>query len=108
MMIGLRNNKKIYALIVATNYNMELIILQINYDECNNTNIRTYMSQDEDVILDFLEIEGILNHENIEDIIDRMDIHGQSMDISYSQHPIRTSYRIKLVDMNGKGLSIDL
>ena len=87
---------------------MELIILQINYDECNNTNIRTYMSQDENVILDFLEIEGILNHENIEDIIERMDIHGQSMDISYSQHPVRTSYRVKLIDMNGKRVSIEL
>lgn len=84
------------------------MILKINYDECNNTNIRTYMSQDEDVILDFLEIEGILNHENIEDIIDRMDIQGQSMDISYSQHPVRTSYKVKLVDMNGKRVSIEL
>lgn len=87
---------------------MELIILQINYDECNNTNIRTYMTQDENVILDFLEIEGILNHENIEDIIDRMDIHGQSMDISYSQHPIHTSYKVKLIDMNGRKVSIDI
>ena len=87
---------------------MELIILQINYDECNNTNIRTYMSQDENVILDFLEIEGILNHENIEDIIDRMDIHGQSMDISYSQHPVRTSYKIKLIDMNNRKVSIEI
>lgn len=90
------------------NYDMELIILQINYDECNNTNIRTYMSQDEDVILDFLEIEGILNHENIEDIIDKMDIYGQSMDISYSQHPVRTSYKVKLIDMHDKRVNIEI
>lgn len=87
---------------------MELIIMQINYDECNNTNIRTYISTDEETILDFLEIEGIINQENIEDIIDKMTIQGQSMDISYSQHPIRTSYRIKLLDMNGRKVSIEL
>lgn len=87
---------------------MELIILQINYDEYNNTNIRTYMSQDEDVILDFLEIEGILNHENIEELLDKMIIHGQSMDIGYSQHPMRTEYRIKLIDMNGRKLFLEI
>jgi hypothetical protein len=87
---------------------MELVILQINYDECDNTNIRTYMTQDEEVILDFLEIEGIINHENIEDIIDKMTIHGQSMDIGYSQHPMRTEYRIKLIDMNNRKICIEL
>ena len=87
---------------------MELVIQQINFDECNNTNIRTYMTQDEDVILDFLEIEGILNTENIEDIIDKMVIYGQSMDIGYSQHPMRIEYRIKLIDMNGRNVSIDI
>ena len=87
---------------------MELIILQINYDECNNTNIRTYMTQDEEVILDFIAIEGILDKENIEEIIDRMVIHGQSMDIGYSQHPMRTEYRIKLIDMNNRKICIEL
>lgn len=87
---------------------MELIILQINYDEYNNTNIRTYMSQDEDVILDFLEIEGILNHENIEELLDKMVIHGQSMDIGYSQHVMRVEYRIKLIDMNGRKLYLEI
>lgn len=87
---------------------MELVILQINYDECDNTNIRTYMTQDEEVILDFLEIEGILDKENIEEIIDKMVIHGQSMDIGYSQHPMRTEYRIKLIDMNNRKICIEL
>lgn len=87
---------------------MELVIQQINFDECDNINIRTYMSQDEEVILDFLEIEGILDKENIEEIIDRMTIHGQSMDISYSQHPMRTEYRIKLIDMNNRKVCIEL
>lgn len=87
---------------------MELIILQVNYDKYKNTNTRTWMTLDEDVILDFLGIEGILSHENIEDIIDRMELHGQSMDISYDQKPVETKYRIKLIDMNGRKVCIDI
>lgn len=82
--------------------------MKILYDKDDNYNIRTWMSQDEEVILDFLEIENKLNKKNIEEILDEMELHGNSMELSYNQHPVREEYHIKLVDMNGRKLFIEI
>ena len=87
---------------------MELVIQKILIDKCKNINTRTWMTSDEDVILDFISIEGILDHENIEDIIDRMVCHGNSMDLAYDMKPMEIKYRIKLIDMNNRKVSIEL
>lgn len=87
---------------------MELVIMKILYDKDDNYNIRTWMSQDEEVILDFLEIENKLNKENIEEILSEMELHGNSMELSYNQRPVREEYRVKLIDMNGRKLYLEI
>ena len=64
---------------------MELIIMKINTDNIGNQNIRTYIADKEDVIIDFIGmISGKYDIADIEAIIDRCVCQGNSMDVGYS------------------------
>ena len=99
---------------------MELIIMKINTDILGNKNIRTYIANKEDVIIDFIGmISGHyswMNHKNvhydiadIEAIIDRCICQGNSMDIGYQADNIKkTNYRIKFIDDYYRKVCIDV
>ena len=64
---------------------MELTIMKINTDNIGNQNIRTYIADKEDVIIDFIGmISGHYDIADIEAIIDRCVCQGNSMDVGYS------------------------
>lgn len=89
---------------------MELIIMKINTDNIGNQNIRTYMADKEDVIIDFIGmISGKYDIADIEAIIDRCVCHGNSMDVGYKADNIKkTNYRIKFIDDYYRKVCIDV
>ena len=89
---------------------MELIIMKINTDNIGNQNIRTYMADKEDVIIDFIGmISGKYDIADIEAIIDGCVCHGNSMDVGYKANNIKkTNYRIKFIDDYYRKVCIDV
>lgn len=89
---------------------MELIIMKINTDILGNKNIRTYIADKEDVIIDFIGmISGHYDITDIEAIIDRCVCQGNSMDIGYKADNIKkTNYRIKFIDDYYRKVCIDV
>lgn len=89
---------------------MELIIMKINTDILGNKNIRTYIADKEDVIIDFIGmISGHYDIADIEAIIDRCVCQGNSMDIGYQADNIKkTNYRIKFIDDYYRKVCIDV
>lgn len=89
---------------------MELIIGKINTDILGNKNIRTYIADKEDVIIDFIGmISGHYDIADIEAIIDRCVCQGNSMDIGYQADNIKkTNYRIKFIDDYYRKVCIDV
>ena len=91
---------------------MELIISKISTDNIGNQNIRTYIADKEDVIIDFIGmISGKYDIADIEAIIDRCVCQGNSMDVGYSwtNHNMnKTNYRIKFIDDYYRKVCIDV
>ena len=89
---------------------MELTIMKINTDNIGNQNIRTYIADKEDVIIDFIGmISGHYDIADIEDIISRCICQGNSMDIGYKPDNIKkTNYRIKFIDDYYRKVCIDV
>ena len=99
---------------------MELTIAKINTDNIGNQNIRTYIADKEDVIIDFIGmISGHYDIADIEAIIDRCVCQGNSMDIGYSwmnhenghdkaNNMNKTNYRIKFIDDYHRKVCIDV
>ena len=99
---------------------MELIIMKINTDNIGNQNIRTYIADKEDVIIDFIGmISGKYDIADIEAIIDRCICQGNSMDIGYSwmnhenghykaNNMKDVHYRIKFIDDYHRKVCIDI
>ena len=109
---------------------MELTIMKINTDNIGNQNIRTYIADKEDVIIDFIGmISGKYDIADIEAIIDRCVCQGNSMDVGYSwmnhenghyswmnhenghykaDNIKKTNYRIKFIDDYYRKVCIDV
>lgn len=89
---------------------MELIIMKINTDILGNKNIRTYIADKEDVIIDFIGmISGHYDIDDIEAIIDKCVCQGNSMDIGYQADNIKkTNYCIKFIDDYYRKVCIDV
>ena len=99
---------------------MELTLMKINTDILGNQNIRTYIADKEDVIIDFIGmISGHYDITDIEAIIDRCICQGNSMDVGYSwmNHENghyksddikKTNYRIKFIDDYYRKVCIDV
>ena len=88
---------------------MELTIMKINTDILGNQNIRTYIADKEDVIIDFIGmISGNYDIADIEDIISRCICQGNSMDVGYSCNMNKTNYRIKFIDDYYRKVCIDV
>ena len=89
---------------------MELTIMKINTDNIGNQNIRTYIADKEDVIIDFIGmISGHYDITDIEAIIDRCVCQGNSMDVGYkANHMNKTNYRIKFIDDYYRKVCIDV
>ena len=89
---------------------MELTILKINTDNIGNQNIRTYIADKEDVIIDFIGmISGHYDITDIEAIIDRCICQGNSMDVGYKANNMnKTNYRIKFIDDYYRKVCIDV
>lgn len=89
---------------------MELTILKINTDNIGNQNIRTYIADKEDVIIDFIGmISGHYDIADIEDIISRCICQGNSMDIGYKANNMNNChYRIRLIDDYYRKVCIDV
>ena len=89
---------------------MELIIMKINTDNIGNQNIRTYIADKEDVIIDFIGmISGKYDIADIEAIIDRCVCQGNSMDVGYKADNIKdVHYRIKFIDDYHRKVCIDV
>lgn len=89
---------------------MELIIMKINTDILGNKNIRTYIADKEDVIIDFIGmISSDYGVDDIEAIIDRCVCQGNSMDIGYKSDNIKdVHYRIKFIDDYHRKVCIDV
>ena len=89
---------------------MELLIMKINTDILGNKNIRTYIADKEDVIIDFIGmISGHYDIPDIEAIIDRCVCQGNSMDIGYQADDIKkTNYHIKFIDDYHRKVCIDV
>ena len=89
---------------------MELIIMKINTDNIGNQNIRTYIADKEDVIIDFIGmISGHYDIADIEAIIDRCVCQGNSMDVGYQADNIKkTNYRIRFIDDYYRKVCIDV
>ena len=89
---------------------MELIIMKINTDNIGNQNIRTYIADKEDVIIDFIGmISGKYDIADIEAIIDRCVCQCNSMDVGYKSDNIKkTNYRIKFIDDYYRKVCIDV
>ena len=84
--------------------------MKINTDNIGNQNIRTYIADKEDVIIDFIGmISGKYDIADIEAIIDRCVCQGNSMDVGYSANNIKkTNYRIKFIDDYYRNVRIDI
>ena len=84
--------------------------MKINTDNIGNQNIRTYIADKEDVIIDFIGmISGKYDIADIEAIIDRCVCQGNSMDVGYSSNNIKkTNYRIKFIDDYYRNVRIDI
>ena len=84
--------------------------MQINTDILGNQNIRTYIADKEDVIIDFIGmISGKYDIADIEAIIDRCVCQGNSMDIGYQANNMnKTNYRIKFIDDYYRKVCIDV
>ena len=89
---------------------MELIITKINTDNIGNQNIRTYIADKEDVIIDFIGmISGKYDIADIEAIIDRCVCQGNSMDVGYSANNMKdVHYRIRFIDDYHRKVCIDV
>lgn len=89
---------------------MELNIAKINTDNIGNQNIRTYMADKEDVIIDFIGmISSHYDIADIEAIIDRCVCQGNSMDVGYQANNMKkTNYRIKFIDDYYRNVRIDI
>ena len=89
---------------------MELLIMKINTDILGNKNIRTYIADKEDVIIDFIGmISSDYSVDDIEAIIDRCICQGNSMDIGYQADNIKkTNYHIKFIDDYHRKVCIDV
>ena len=89
---------------------MELIIMKINTDNIGNQNIRTYIADKEDVIIDFIGmISGKYDIADIEAITDRCVCQGNSMDVGYQANNMKkTNYRIKFIDDYYRNVRIDI
>ncbi len=89
---------------------MELTIMKINTDILGNQNIRTYIADKEDVIIDFIGmISNTYTTDDIEDIISRCICQGNSMDIGYQSNNMnKTNYRIKFIDDYYRKVCIDV
>lgn len=89
---------------------MELTIMKINTDNIGNQNIRTYIADKEDVIIDFIGmISGKYDIADIEAIIDRCVCQGNSMDVGYQANNMnKTNYRIKFIDDYYRKVCIDV
>ena len=84
--------------------------MKINTDNIGNQNIRTYIADKEDVIIDFIGmISGIYDIADIEAIIDRCVCQGNSMDVGYQANNMnKTNYRIKFIDDYYRKVCIDI
>ena len=89
---------------------MELTIAKINTDNIGNQNIRTYIADKEDVIIDFIGmISSKYDIADIEAIIDRCVCQGNSMDVGYQANNMKkTNYRIKFIDDYYRNVRIDI
>lgn len=67
-------------------------------------NIRTYLSSDEKVIYDFLEIENKLSKDDIEELLDEMTVQGNAMSVNFNDNKCDViRYDIVFIDdMNKK------
>ena len=84
--------------------------MKINTDNIGNQNIRTYIADKEDVIIDFIGmISGKYDIADIEAIIDRCVCQGNSMDVGYQANNMKkTNYRIKFIDDYYRNVRIDI
>ena len=84
--------------------------MKINTDNIGNQNIRTYIADKEDVIIDFIGmISGKYDIADIEAIIDRCVCKGNSMDVGYKANNMnKTNYRIKFIDDYDRKVCIDV
>ena len=89
---------------------MELQLMKINTDILGNKNIRTYIADKEDVIIDFIGmISSHYDIADIEAIIDRCVCQGNSMDIGYKPDNIKdVHYRINFIDDYYRKVCIDV
>ena len=89
---------------------MKLTIIKIITDNIGNQNIRTYIADKEDVIIDFIGmISGKYDIADIEAIIDRCVCQGNSMDVGYQANNMKkTNYRIKFIDDYYRNVRIDI
>ena len=86
------------------------IITKINTDNIGNQNIRTYIADKEDVIIDFIGmISSKYDIADIEAIIDRCVCQGNSMDVGYKANNMKdVHYRIKFIDDYHRKVCIDV
>ena len=84
--------------------------MKINTDNIGNQNIRTYIADKEDVIIDFIGmISGKYDIADIEAIIDRCVCQGNSMDVGFQANNMKkTNYRIKFIDDYHRKVCIDV
>ena len=89
---------------------MELTIIKIHTDILGNQNIRTYIADKEDVIIDFIGmISNTYTTDDIENIISRCICQGNSMDVGYKSDNIKdVHYRIRLIDDYYRKVCIDV
>ena len=89
---------------------MKLTIIKIITDNIGNQNIRTYIADKEDVIIDFIGmISGKYDIADIEAIIDRCVCQGNSMDVGYKANNMKdVHYRIKFIDDYYRNVRIDI
>lgn len=84
---------------------MELKIHRIQTNEqYTSYNIRTYITNEREIIYDFLEIENKLNKENIEELLSKMICQGNSMSLDFNNYSCKViRYDIIFIDdMNKK------
>ena len=64
---------------------LKIHIIQTNKDY-TSYNIRTYISSEDKVIYDFLEIENKLNKDNIEELLNEMIVQGNAMSVNFNDY----------------------
>ena len=86
--------------------------MKINTDNIGNQNIRTYIADKEDVIIDFIGmISSHYDIADIEDIISRCICQGNSMDVGYQSNNMNNEnvhYHIKFIDDYYRKVCIDV